>query len=403
MRNARRSGAGGAMAEEPEYDTPESARLREALIQRLTHANTLRNPRIAAALRAVPRHAFVPNSSVEHSYQDTVIPVKYAGDEPRSTLSQPSAIVVMLEQLQLEPGMRVLEIGTGTGYNAAVLAALVGSKGEVTTVDIDEDLSTRASHILRRVGYSAVNVHAGDGFFGAREWAPFDRIELSVASESISPSWIEQLVDGGMLVGPIHVKGLQFLTPAFRKHGPRLVSESVRACNFLPLRGSAAVAGATFRLPVRPELRFVWESPDEFPAGVLARVLRHEREVREEIPVAWAAAAYVLLTDEDALFAESEDRRARGVALLDRETESLASIISASDGWGTAAVVVYGGDGAYKRLAASIDEWSRRGRPGIEDLRLTAIQSPGPDNLGPDEHLIRKPHFDLVASYDTPR
>jgi protein-L-isoaspartate(D-aspartate) O-methyltransferase len=391
------------MAREPAYDTPESERLREALIRRLTHENTLRNPRIAAALRSVPRHAFVPASSLEHSYQDTVVPVKYAGDEPISTLSQPSAIVVMLEQLQLEPGMRVLEIGTGTGYNAALLAALVGSKGEVTTVDIDENLTTSAGHILHHIGYSAVNVHAGDGFFGAQEWAPFDRIELSVASDSISPAWIEQMIDGGLLVGPIHVKGLQFLTPAFRKHGPRLVSESVQACRFLPLRGSAAVAGATFRLPVRPELRFVWESPDEFPAGVLMRSLRHEREVQEEISVPWAAAAYVLLTNQDAFFAESEDRRARGIALLDRETESLATIISASDGWGTATVVTYGGDGAHNHLAASIDEWSRRGRPGLKDLRLTAIQSPGPDNLGPGEHLIRKPQFDLIASYDTPR
>ncbi len=400
MRDARRSGAGGAMANEPALDTPESTRLREALIHRLTHQATLRDPRIAAALRAVPRHAFVPDTSLEHSYQDTVVPVKYAGDEPVSTLSQPSAIVVMLEQLHLEPGMRVLEIGTGTGYNAALLAELAGPEGQVTTVDIDEELSSRAADSLRRVGYDAVNVHTGDGFFGAEAWAPFDRVELSVASETISPSWAEQMVDGGLLVGPIHVKGLQFLTPAFRKHGTRLVSESVRACSFLPLRGSGADAGATFRLPIRPELRFVWESPDEFPAGVLTRVLRHEREVRDEVPVAWAAAAYVLLTNEDAFFAESQDRRVRGIALLDRESESLASIISASDGWGTAAVVVYGGDGAHKRLAASIDAWSRRGRPGIEDLRLTAVPSPGPENVGPGEHLIRKPHFDLVASYD---
>ncbi len=391
------------MAEEPAYDTPESTRLREALVHRLTHQATLRDPRIAAALRTVPRHAFVPDTSLEHSYQDTVVPVKYAGGEPVSTLSQPSAIVVMLEQLQLEPGMRVLEIGTGTGYNAALLAELVGPSGEVTTVDIDEDLSAGAADVLRRVGYGAVNLHMGDGFFGARYWAPFDRIELSVASESISPSWTEQMVDGGMLVGPIHVKGLQFLTPALRKHGSRLVSESVRACSFLPLRGSGAGTGTTFRLPVRPELRFVWESPDEFPAGVLTRILRHEREVRDEVPVAWAAAAYVLLTNEDVFLAESADRRVRGIMLLDRESESLASIISASDGWGTAAVVLYGGDGAHKRLAASIDAWSRRGRPGIEDLRLTAIPSPGAENLGTGEHLIRKPHFDLVAHYYTPR
>ena len=87
---------------------------------------------------------FVPEASVEHSYQDTVVPVKYADDELLSTLSQPSAIVVMLEQLQVGEGMRVLEIGTGTGYNAALLAELVGPSGRVTTMDIDDDLTRRA-------------------------------------------------------------------------------------------------------------------------------------------------------------------------------------------------------------------------------------------------------------------
>ena len=150
------------MAEEPAappHDTRESARLREALVQKLSHEATLRDPRIIAALRAVPRHVFVPEASVEHSYQDTVVPVKYEDDELLSTLSQPSAIVVMLEQLQVGEGMRVLEIGTGTGYNAALLAELVGPNGRVTTVDIDEDLTRRARDALRSVGYGAVNVH----------------------------------------------------------------------------------------------------------------------------------------------------------------------------------------------------------------------------------------------------
>ena len=406
MRDAQRTGAGGAMAEEPAapaHDTRESARLREALVQKLSHEATLRDPRIIAALRAVPRHVFVPEASLEYSYQDTVVPVKYADDELLSTLSQPSAIVVMLEQLQVGEGMRVLEIGTGTGYNAALLAELVGPNGQVTTVDIDEDLTRRARQALRSVGYGAVNVHTGDGFDGAVEQAPYDRIELSAATPVISPSWIEQLVDGGLLVGPLNVKGLPFLTPAFRKHGTRLVTESMRACSFLSLRGSAAAASAVFRLPVRPKLRFVWESPDEFPAGVLTRVFRQKRQVRDEVPIAWGAAAYVLLTNGDAFVTEASDGRVRGISLLDRESESLASIMTSSDGWGTAGVVVYGGDGAHTRLAASIDEWAKRGRPAVEALRLTAAPTPGPERLGSGEYLVRKPYYDLIASYDTPR
>ena len=136
---------------------------------------------------------------------------------------------------------------------------------------------------------------------------------------------------------------------------------------------------------------------------MLTRVFRQKRQVRDEVPIAWGAAAYVLLTNADAFVTEAGDGRVRGISLLDRESESLASIMTSSDGWGTAGVVVYGGDGAYTRLAASIDEWAKRGRPPVEALQLTAVPSPGPERLGPDEYLVRKPYYDLIASYDTPR
>ena len=121
------------------------------------------------------------------------------------------------------------------------------------------------------------------------------------------------------------------------------------------------------------------------------------------MPIAWGAAAYVLLTNSDAFLTEANDGRVRGISLLDRESESLATIMTSSDGWGTAGVVVYGGDSAHACLAASIDEWAKRGRPGVEALQLTAVPSPGPERQGPGEYLVQKPYYDLIASYDTPR
>ena len=405
MRDARQRDASGALPDgspltPPAREAHEITRLREALICKLTRQSTLTDARIADALRAVPRHSFVPEASLQRSYEDSVVPVKHVGDELVSTLSQPSAIVVMLEQLQVQDGMRVLEIGTGTGYNAALLAALAGPKGKVTTVDIDEDLSRHAEIVLDRLGYSTVHVQTGDGFLGVPEHAPYDRIELSVATPAISPAWTSQLVDGGLFVGPIRVKGMQFLTPAFRKNGAQLVSESIHACHFVPMRGSRTANISTYRLPVRPNLRFVWESPDEFPAGLLTRILRQERKVLDEVPVSWPAAAYILLTNEAAFYTESTDGRVHGIAILDRDSESLASVISSSDGWGAAAIVMYGGEGARRRLAHSIDAWARNGRPGIDALRLTAVPSPGPEKLGPRAQLIRQPYYDLIASYE---
>jgi methyltransferase of FxLD system len=382
-------------------DSPETVRLRNALVAQLEREGTIRDTRIAAALRRVPRHAFVPELPAARAYRDEVVPVKYENQEPVSTLSQPSAIVTMLEQLELASGLRVLEVGAGTGYNAALLAELVEADELVSAIDLDDDLTARARRALDATGHAGLRIVTGDGFYGLPQRAPFDRIELSVATRIISPHWVEQLVEGGLLVVPLHLKGLRFLTPAWRKHGDTLRSESIRACTFVLLRGTGAAERATFRLPVRPELRFVWESDDEFPAGLLTRILKREGRARGELPVSWAAATYLLLTHEDAFYAETADRRLRGIALFDRASESLAVLISATDGWGASSAITYGDETAYERLSAALQDWVNQGRPGLRELRLRAVPAGTDVELQPGEHRIPKPYFDLIASYHT--
>ena len=379
-------------------DLGQASQLRDALVGRLERQGSIHDPNIAAAMRAVPRHQFVTEFPLTTAYRDEVVPVKSSNGEPISTLSQPSAIATMLEQLRLQPGHRVLEIGAGTGYNAALIAAIVGHGDLVSTIELDDDLAAIARANLKASGFADVRVITRDGFAGAPEHAPFDRIELSVASRLISPNWVEQLVEGGVLVGPIHVKGLPFLTPAVRKEGDRLVSESIRACTFVPMRGKAAIPAARFRLPVRPELRFTWESNDEFPAGLLMRILKKPSRPYGEIPVAWSAAMYLLLTRDNVFYAETEDRRHRGISLFDRRSESLAAVISSSDGWGGTTVVVYGDDDAYTELITGLDEWAKRGHPGLEALQLTFVPSSAPMDM-PDAYRIAKPYFDCIASY----
>jgi methyltransferase of FxLD system len=189
------------------------------------------------ALERVPRHRFLPGVPLEHAYADVVIPTHFADGEPTSSASQPGMVALMLHQLQPFPGMRVLEIGAGTGYNAALLAELAGPTGAVTTVDIAPEVAAEARAHLDAAGYPAVEVVTGDGALGWLPNAPYDRIELSVGASDLSPAWAVQLRDDGRLVVPLWL-GVTDVSVAFRKHGETFFSESLVSCGFLRLRGA---------------------------------------------------------------------------------------------------------------------------------------------------------------------
>ena len=140
--------------------------LHQALVDHLISGGCIRRPQIEAASRAVPRHQFHPEVALEQVYHDEAVPTKRLGDQMVSSSSQPAVMAVMLEQLQLKPGHRVLEIGAGTGYNAALLAHLVGETGQVVSVDIDEDIAAKARAHLAAAGSERVLVVCGDGCAG---------------------------------------------------------------------------------------------------------------------------------------------------------------------------------------------------------------------------------------------
>ena len=148
---------------------------------------------------------------------------------------------MMLEQLRVVPGMRVLEIGAGAGYNAALLAELVGPVGSVTTIELDPELASEAAAHLAVAGYSPARarVIAGDGWAGWAEGAPWDRIEATVGVWDISPAWVEQLASGGVLLAPLWL-GVTDVSVALRKRAGALVSESWALCGFVRLRGAGA-------------------------------------------------------------------------------------------------------------------------------------------------------------------
>ena len=171
----------------------EAAVYHQALIDKLRGDELIQSQQVEAAFRAVPRHPFLPNVPVAQVYEDRAIPTKFADDRAISSSSQPAMMAIMLEQLALQPGHRVLEIGAGTGYNAALIAQIVGETGQVTTLDIDEDIVAAAQHHLHSVGADSVQVICADGSLGWPDNAPYDRIIMTVGGWDISPAWVEQL------------------------------------------------------------------------------------------------------------------------------------------------------------------------------------------------------------------
>lgn len=244
-------------------DSVEDAdRLRNALVDQLRgDVGVLHDRRVIAALRAVPRHVFVPEVSLEDAYANqAVITKKDAAGMSVSSVSQPSIVAIMLEQLRVEPGHRVLEIGAGTGYNATLLAELVGPDGAVTTVDIDADTVDRARHGLAAAGYDRVRVSLADGWYGAPDDAPYDRIILTVGAADLSPAWWEQLVPGGLLVLPLQLRGSQ-RSIAFERAGDRWKSRSITACGFIPMRGAGGRPPVV--VPLADDGSSLWVDPDE--------------------------------------------------------------------------------------------------------------------------------------------
>ncbi|HEY0696468.1 MAG TPA: methyltransferase, FxLD system [Micromonospora sp.] len=220
-------------------DDPE--RLRQALVDELRGHGVLWSPAVEAALRAVPRHLFVPAVPVRAAYANDVVPTKR--DERGlavSAASQPSIVALMLEQAEVRPGQRVLEIGAGTGYNAALLAYLVGGTGSVTTVDVDADIVEGARTALAHAGYGRVDVVPGDGALGHPAGAPYDLVIATVGAWDVPAAWLAQLTAGGRLVVPQRVRGGVSRSIAYRRDRDRWRSISSEMCGFMPLRGGIA-------------------------------------------------------------------------------------------------------------------------------------------------------------------
>ncbi|MFF7192843.1 methyltransferase, FxLD system [Streptomyces sp. NPDC008079] len=219
----------------------EAARLRNALVDQIRASGYARTPAVEAALRTVPRHLFVPDAPLEDAYANSPVNIKYDTDGTSiSCASQPGVVALMLDQLDARPGERILELGAGTGYNAALLAHLVGEKGHVTTIDVDDDLVEGARAHLVTAGFSNVEALTRDGAVGNAAGAPYDRIIATVGAHGVPHAWLDQLAPGGRLVVPQRLKGSVSRSIAYGQHDGRWTSVSSKMNTFMPLRRGIA-------------------------------------------------------------------------------------------------------------------------------------------------------------------
>jgi protein-L-isoaspartate(D-aspartate) O-methyltransferase len=204
-----------------------AAAARNFMVDRHIRARGVRDPRVLDAMRAVPREAFVPPEFVDAAYDDRPLPIG-AGQ----TISQPYIVAMMAEALELGPADRVLEVGTGSGYAAAVLARIVK---QVYTIERLAELADPARERLAQQGYANVVVRCGDGTLGWREHAPFDAISVAAAGAEIPRALLAQLAVGGRLVMPVGAGRVQELVGLTRLDETEYRRESLDAVQFVPL------------------------------------------------------------------------------------------------------------------------------------------------------------------------
>jgi protein-L-isoaspartate(D-aspartate) O-methyltransferase len=418
---------------------PDAARTR--LVDELRDRGRLTSPAVEAAFRAVPRHVFLPEMTASQAYHDEAFVIKTGEDGlPVSSSSQPAIMAIMLEQLGVARGQRVLEIGTGTGYNAALLAHLVGPEGSVVTVDIDPDLVARARANLGPAGYPDVMVTCGDGGFGAPEQAPYDRIIVTAGASDLAPPWLAQLGPGGRIALPLSLRGIQ-LCIALERSAGHWASRSACRCGFIRMVGSLAGPEPYAPLGPQPGLHVQTEDgPPPGPDALYTALTGPYVDVLSGVRIAGLAG----LGEADLWVTVMEPGLARltitGGGPLRGEILPLLpfGMLATSDSGPAGAAGVAGGFGAAgllparppspaehrrteyevavrgfgpagaalaERLAGRVAAWRASGRPPASALAVSAYPRESPDQdvpvlpAGPGQAILERPHTRLVLAW----
>ncbi|MFC4858190.1 methyltransferase, FxLD system [Actinophytocola glycyrrhizae] len=365
--------------------------LRRELFAHIREQGAAADPLVAEALRTVSRHLFLPDLPPDQAYRDEPIVTKRDADgRPVSSSSQPTIMAIMLDQLAPRRGQRVLEIGAGTGFNAALLASIVGERGAVTSVDLDADTVAHARENLDAAGCPNVVVVAGDGALGHADGAPYHRIIATVGVWDLAPAWLEQLAPDGRIVVPLDLNGVQ-RSVAFERDGDRLTSRSVSMCGFIRMRGPFAGPERTYLLDPVTDLTLSLPTAREVDGDALTEVLGESPAVHAVGDIGpmpspmqlFDGFTLWLAVHEPRWCALSEQvgaRQARLAAAPVRGQDAAATAgILTDDGLALIAVDderltvhAHGNTAVADDLLAHVRAWAAAGRPGTEGLRIDA-------------------------------
>lgn len=356
---------------------------RKALVAELKMQDGLLDKTLEAAFLSVPRHVFLPDETLETAYSDQAIPIKKDTDgSVLSSSSQPSMMAIMLRQLRLREGDNVLEIGAGTGYNAAIMQTIVGDTGNVTSVELDKLLADKARSNLQKARLGAVvNIVNADGAMGYAPRAAYDRIIATVAVWDIPTSWVKQLKQDGILVAPIWLESMQVSAAFVIQPDGSLYSRTNIPCGFVPLRGIASgpnitrrVSGSTLVLASN-EANFIDGAAlsallsDDAEMTYLGSPLTFSEYWRGFVP-------YLTLNMPDdyyfASYSVGENQKDFGL-----EGDGFALITRGSACFvryqGKGEVHLFGAADSLMTLQAILDNWEQDKRPGADRIRIQLL------------------------------
>lgn len=388
------------MPTEPEPQN-QAGHLRNALVANLVERGIIRNLAAWDAFATVPRHQFVPQADLATAYSDQPIFIRWDAETPISSSTQPTMMAIMIEQLRLEPGNRVLEIGAGSGYNAAIMAHIVGDTGNVVTVDIDQDIVDEAAANLSKTGFHNVTCVCGDGFEGVPTEQSYDRVIVAVGAYDVSPHWVDQLKDGGILVVPLWFRGAN-LSVALQKREDELTGLSASPCTFIPIRGIWQRTEGYFPIGDPPDetlqMAIALDSDDAAYRRELGQVFNQSAELREIgrsldgqfYTQNIYSGLFMFLTGHPNVYnvySSSEDGlfQGAGFALIDSGSMSAAVL---SDKYPDQALV-YGTDAAYGQLIELLERWDELGHPAIHNLSIRVLYN-APEALSEGEWTVAK-------------
>jgi protein-L-isoaspartate(D-aspartate) O-methyltransferase len=398
------------------------AGLRADLVALLTKRGSVSDPRVAAALGQVPRHVFVPAAELAEAYADQAIVTHSRDGVPTSSASQPAVVAAMLEQLQVPVGGSILEIGAGTGYNAALLAELVGSSGRVVTVDINPEVADEARSHLSQAGVANVTVICGDGALGWADGAPYDGIIVTAGVTDLAPAWVAQLRPGARLVAPLSLRGVPQSVALTGTDG-HLRSVAVCEAMFMPLTGTMASADRHLPVTGHAGVRVQAFAGRAVDTGVIAAALDDRGPAAAAIGITASSREIFGSLRRWLVFADPDTAQLSYVGSMEGADASGVPAVfefTRREGTGRASLCILGPAGfavldlaapavtaedpvrhrvlelavrghgeaepQVARLAELVRAWDAAGRPGVDRLRIDAYPSASSPPADTDPH-----------------